>query len=271
MKEDIRNFPAGEPLALHICMAGISFCDGSYHIQRTASEVTVIEYVLSGAGYVTQNGADRPVSADHIYLLHRGQRHNYYADAENPWQKIFLNIEGPLPQLLMSEYGLDGEWLFDGTGLRPLFERVAEIVYGSDSDVVCQAALAGIFLEILVRLSLSQERRAHNRDAIALRDFLDANIGRIVSNAELAAQIYRSPDFCIKLFGREFGVTPYEYQLNEKMNAACRLLRNTAMPVSAVAAAVGYTDAQYFSGLFRRKRGLSPREYRKKEKQQPQS
>ena len=66
-----------------------------------------------------------------------------------------------------------------------------------------------------------------------------------------------------RAFSREFGTTPYQYQLNEKMRIARRLLRSTMLPVSEIAAMLGYRDISYFSALFREKNGTSPGKYRK--------
>ena len=239
MHEDIRIFPASENTPLHIAMAGISYCDGNYHIQRPISPLTVIEYVLGGEGCVTVEGQEIPVTADKIYILKAGIPHNYYSSAEHPWEKIFLNLEGPLPTLLLEQYGLTDQWLFDET------------------------TLAALFFEIIARLGHSRTRAVHSSEAVRLKDYLDRNTERIVSNKELADHIYRSPDYCVKLFGREYGVTPYAYQMNEKMNIAKRLLRDTSLPIARIAASVGYHDPCYFSGLFRRMCGTSPREYRK--------
>lgn len=97
-----------------------------------------------------------------------------------------------------------------------------------------------------------------------MKDLLDGSTHCIVSNTELATSVFRSTDYCIKLFRREYGVTPYEYWLNEKMRIARHLLRDTTLPVSAVASSLGYEDPQYFSGLFKRKCGMPPQTYRKK-------
>ena len=50
------------------------------------------------------------------------------------------------------------------------------------------------------------------------------------------------------------------------MSTAKRLLKNTAMPVSEIAAALGYNDPQYFSGLFKHRCGMPPSVYRKNNK-----
>ena len=263
MHEDIRIFPVSENTPLHIAMAGISYCDGNYHMQRPISPLTVIEYVLGGEGCVTVEGQDIPVTADKIYILKAGIPHNYYSSAEHPWEKIFLNLEGPLPTLLLEQYGLTDQWLFDGAGTKELFMRIAQIVRTKEPDPQHETTLAALFFEIIARLGHSRTRAVHSSEAVRLKDYLDRNTERIVSNKELADHIYRSPDYCVKLFGREYGVTPYAYQMNEKMNIAKRLLRDTSLPIARIAASVGYHDPCYFSGLFRRMCGTSPREYRK--------
>ena len=123
--------------------------------------------------------------------------------------------------------------------------------------------MAAMFTEVVTRLGISAVRSSLSPEAAELRDYITANTDRILSNQELAARIYRSPDYCVKLFNREFGITPYQYQLNEKMRIARRLLRSTMLPVSEIAAMLGYRDISYFSALFREKNGTSPGKYRK--------
>lgn len=265
MKEDRRFFHTDTPSPLFVSMIGVSYCDGSYHIRRPRAPLTVAEYILDGEGYVTVDGVDRPVTKDHVYILKSGIPHNYYSSAENPWRKIFINLEGSLPLLLLEEYGLSDEWLFDGSGLKPIFDKVAELVFSEASNEECQRTLTGLYAELMMQLHLSRIRTVHAPEAVKLKDFLDANTHRLVGNGELAAQIYRSPDYCVKLFKKEYGTTPYDYQLAQKMQLACRMLRHTNMSVSAVSAALGYSDAHYFSGLFKRKQGVSPKAYRQGE------
>ncbi len=47
-----------------------------------------------------------------------------------------------------------------------------------------------------------------------------------------------------------------------KIEYACQLLDSSELSVKAIADAVGYDDALYFSRLFRQTMGLSPRAYR---------
>lgn len=263
MKEDIKVFsPAGEKPPMYVGMAGVSYCDGSYRIYRPSSYVTVIEYVLSGDGYVKRGDGYSAVGADSIYILPRGQDHEYYSSAESPWKKIFLNVEGELPVTLMTEYGISDRWLFGNAGLRRDFEHAAELIFGSSPEEDMQEELCALVFKTIARISRLDNAAGHSEEAVKLKAYLDTSTSRIISNRELSAQIFRSPDYTLKLFAREYGTTPYDYQIKEKMRVARRLLRDTSLPVGEIAAAIGYHDPKYFSGLFREKCGIAPREYR---------
>ena len=124
MKETLKVYQRESNSPLNVELTGISYCDASYHIKRNNSRVTVIEYVLNGYGYVTKNGADIPVFADSIYLLPQGENQNYYSSADEPWEKIFINVCGTLPPVLIEEYGLKDKWLFEGSGMKDLFLKI---------------------------------------------------------------------------------------------------------------------------------------------------
>jgi two-component system response regulator YesN len=57
-------------------------------------------------------------------------------------------------------------------------------------------------------------------------------------------------------------VTFVDYLTSYRLSQAKRLLANPDMPVTDVAAAVGFDDPSYFTRVFRREEGLSPSEYR---------
>ncbi len=260
--EPVKVYPWNDD-PIRVELVGMTFCTGNYAIYRHRSTVTVIEYILQGTGYVTVDGVEHPVTADHIYILPQGWEHRYRSSAEDPWVKVFINLSGELPSKLLEGFGLQDQWLFDGRGLRDVFQRIAAIVNEEESSPGEEAALVGLFTEALFRLGKRYARQSHSAEAVRLKEFLDCNPHRQVGNEELAAQIFRSPDYCVKLFKREFGTTPYDYQIGLKMQVAQSLLRNSTLSVARIGAQVGYPDPGYFSGLFRRKVGVSPREYRK--------
>ncbi|MBQ8689582.1 MAG: helix-turn-helix domain-containing protein [Clostridia bacterium] len=250
-------------MSLEITLAGVTYPDPAYHITRADSEVSVIEYILDGEGYVVYDGKTHHVCKDMIYFLPRGARHNYYSDSDNPFTKIFLNLSGSLCEHLPLVYGISGKHFFDGDGLKPAFEKIDSVIRSDIPESEMQAVLQGIFLEIISRLSLSVAETRYSDEALRLKNYLDSSLDRLVSTKELSRVIFRSQDYCQKLFKRELGVTPYAYQLERKMQIAKSLLADTQMSVGEIAQKLGYNDIHYFSNLFQKKCGCRPLTYRK--------
>lgn len=65
-------------------------------------------------------------------------------------------------------------------------------------------------------------------------------------------------------FEQATGLAPLEYVHTLRLEEAKQLLETDARPVEAIAEAVGYEDASFFSRLFRRKVNLTPAQYRKR-------
>ena len=60
-----------------------------------------------------------------------------------------------------------------------------------------------------------------------------------------------------------------EFVKHVRINASCRLLANTAIPISDVAERVGYKDTTFFHKTFRAIIGCSPLEFRRRKAKQP--
>lgn len=268
LKEVRKAFPNpkdGSPI--HISMAGITYPDPTYQIVRQNSFVSVIEYIVDGEGYVVVDGKPHHVKQDMIYFLPAGADHKYFADEENPYTKIFMNIdESPFVSQMVSSFGLSGKYFFDGKGLRELFEKILITIHSDMTDGEMQAVFHGILCEVCSRLQKAENMSAHSDEALKLKEYLDGATSRMVSGKELSQVIFRSTDYCLKLFVREFGITPYAYQLDRKMQLARSLLRSTPLSVFEIADMLGYSDPHYFSNIFKEKCGVRPLEYRNKNK-----
>lgn len=66
-----------------------------------------------------------------------------------------------------------------------------------------------------------------------------------------------------RMFRRATGVPPSQYQIQLRMDAARRLLRETKKSVITIANDVGYSNPSHFAQTFRRRTGLSPSDYRR--------
>jgi len=60
-------------------------------------------------------------------------------------------------------------------------------------------------------------------------------------------------------FKRLFQLTPQQFLLRVRLNAACQMLGSTDRSVSQIALGVGFYDQSYFTKHFRRQMGMTPR------------
>ena len=91
---------------IDLSMCGITYPDKRYSIRRPHSPIACIEYVISGCGVIHADDQTHNVQAGDAYFLQPGQDQYYYADAADPWKKIFLNLSGPLLDRLIEGYQL---------------------------------------------------------------------------------------------------------------------------------------------------------------------
>ena len=268
MKEYFRCFAQEKDEPFVIEMSGKSWCDGSYVINRKQAKIWVVEYVLSGRGTVRDTAEpewEYYPQADDVYLLEAGKDHYYYSDAEEPWEKIFVNFSGPVVEGLADAFGLSGRIHYPGmSALKPEFLQIYEWMTNMELPeryVLEQVEL--VIHKIFRTLGQQGKDRQHvSGEMQKVRRYLDEHVRQIVTIQELSELIYRSPDYLIKHFKQEMGMTPYRYLLKRKMTIAERLLRDTVLPVKEVAEHLGYEDAHYFSGLFKKEKGMSPRQFR---------
>lgn len=267
MKEDIRYFLQDEGAPFEIIISGRSWCDGSYRIFRECSEFWVIEYISSGMGSIEINGKVYYPQKGDVYLLPSGSRHCYYSDAKEPWIKTFVNFRGAVADGLASAYHLKGIVLFPGVE-QAVAERFFQI-YTMMQNRNLEDAFVIFKTEILIHEIfhiLGQKIKSSigiSDEMKKIKDYLETHVSVSVTIDELSALIYRSPDYLIRHFREEFGMTPYKYFIEKKMEAAKTMLRDTSLSVKEIGELVGYEDAHYFSNVFRKESGIPPLQYRK--------
>lgn len=276
MREELVHFYAPQTkLPFYLEMAGISYCDATYRIKRQDSTETVIEYIVEGRGYLNVDGENYAATAGDVYILRKKTNHTYWSDARYPWIKIFFNIRGSLAELILGEYqlGKRGEVVLEAPELEQDFRDMLADLSDSTLGQTERFDRAAVkFLDIVIKLA--NIRRAHGahkdnlmsveKEMNTLVEYITMNPRRIVGNQELADVIFRSKDYVIKRFFANFGATPYDYQIQQKMFSARNMLANTNLSVKEIAASLGYEDQHYFSFMFKKRCSMSPTQYRKK-------
>ena len=96
--------------------------------------------------------------------------------------------------------------------------------------------------------------------------YISSNCEKNISLTDLAKTAHLSPNYFLKLFKNQTGLTPKEYILQVRLNNARFLLSDTNIKISTIASDCGFNDTSYFSMFFKKRFGLTPAEYRKSQK-----
>lgn len=80
--------------------------------------------------------------------------------------------------------------------------------------------------------------------------------------AEVAEQVYVTPNYLSTLFKKEMGVTVSDYLTYVRVERAKELLRSPGIKLYEAARQVGYGDPNYFTKAFKRREQMTPSEYR---------
>lgn len=241
---------------------GISICDGTYCIQREQSGMYVFEYVYRGKGTVHVNGVTCYPKAGDVYILPRGSDHKYYSDSADGWRKLWFTANGSLIAQLLSAYGLEEVYHIPDCDQKELFLRLFRDIKDKKPELRSGSAL--LFHRLCINLAEKRSPVPHSGSpaAMKIKQYLDANLRKEVRLRDISKHVYKSPSQLIRIFKREFSMTPYEYVTRERIKTAKTLLTNHSyLSVKEIAYSLHFSDEHYFSSFFKSKVGMSPSQY----------
>ena len=93
-------------------------------------------------------------------------------------------------------------------------------------------------------------------------EYIDANLTRDISLAELSAVVGVSRMHFAAQFKAAAGITPHAYVLDRRIRAARPLLLSQTLPIRSVALAIGFKTPAHFADAFRRLVGAPPTRWR---------
>ena len=246
---------------------GISYCDENYKIECQSGDVTVIEYIIKGKGYVIEDTQSFIAKKGDVYILKKGNYRKYYSDSDDPWTKIWINLHGSVVPNLISAYHLDLVSHIPGCDVQALMCEFYDIAKQRKSQTETFNECALIFLKILQKISgiLYERNSGNNSIAFKLYEAINDCTDYSKNLNEILQSVNCSKEHAIREFKKAYGLTPYKYIMQQRMFSATQMLKNTNLSVSQIAEKLNFNDPHYFSSFFKDYTGLSPLKYRFKE------
>ncbi|GGG06077.1 response regulator [Paenibacillus abyssi] len=118
--------------------------------------------------------------------------------------------------------------------------------------------------EVLEQAIVHIHRLESNETVVSrIKRYIALNIDQELSRQYIADHVGLSPDYIVKLFKKETGLSISDYIIQERMNRAKDFLLKTELPISSIALAVGFSNFAYFSTIFKKSLSMTPQDFRK--------
>ncbi|MDX1941483.1 MAG: AraC family transcriptional regulator [Saprospiraceae bacterium] len=137
------------------------------------------------------------------------------------------------------------------------------------SELYCQLyeAMLDTQQDIVIRIQNLQAEKKSTRTELYrrlnnARDFIYSCYAKPLTLDEIAQVACLSPIYFLREFKKMFGVPPYKYLQQRRIQEAKRLLETSSLSISNICALVGYDDLSSFGKLFKKYYLQSPEQFR---------
>ena len=134
------------------------------------------------------------------------------------------------------------------------------------SDAILVALITGglsLTGVVVTRRSFAEE---HPEAVETMIRFIQANYSQPLRNCDIADQVSYHPNYANRLFLEHTGHTLRQYLIDCRIQSALELLLATEMPITDVAAQVGFSSLSRFTKEFSARTGYPPSRYRSRVK-----
>ncbi|WP_019532974.1 helix-turn-helix domain-containing protein [Paenibacillus ginsengihumi] len=252
-------------------------------------------YVVHGTGVHLVGDRRHPLLAGSVFVVHPGEPHQYLLGSGDSLEIVNCMFRR---ECLVSSLPPDPT-LAGLAYLAPIYDGAARFPPALQLDSEESSALLGLLEDILreMRLGLpgyavaarnklaevlillsryaaapqaeneavprSAAANGHEITARRMRAYLERHFSQKITLATLSLRFNMSERHINRIFKHETGKSVTETLQHIRIERARQLLRETSRSIEAVATAVGFGDASFFSRLFLRQVGCTPGQYRK--------
>ncbi len=250
----------GESPILHINNIGCSADPQNNRFGPGRRDIWLIHYVVRGKG--TFNG--HPVRSGQGFLIRRGQLEQYYPDAAQPWEFLWITSDDNRMAAFFDRYPADAQSQIFEYGFSKTIQSVMEYIRAHHNRVLTDAQLLELFLHIfnLHTPFLSVDSSNAETYLRFSADYIQTHLHTPLRIQEITDILGISSAYLHRLFRESFGMSPKQYITAKKLTAAKELLHSSSLSVTEIAASLVFFDVLAFSRFFSAKVGCSPTAFR---------
>ncbi|MDR3707134.1 MAG: AraC family transcriptional regulator [Capsulimonadaceae bacterium] len=257
---------------LNVYLAGQTCRDPRYRSAHNMVEDSIFdryqfEYVLSGTGYIETVGAKHRVNAGDFFFLNKSRPHYYYSDPSDPFEKVFVTVNGRLIDHLTAAYGLLDSVVIKHVDVGAIMLNILRVLDDAYPNTPTEktALLLHEVIQCVQKDEVFDLANTSNRMDIGnqLCQYVHDNIEGQLSLKILAENFCLSESQIIRTFKSNTGKTPKQYIIDLKIDIAKDYLSYTNLSIEEIADRLLFSSHHHFSQLFTNRVRVTPLSYRK--------
>jgi AraC family transcriptional regulator, arabinose operon regulatory protein len=226
-------------------------------------------FIYEGEGWLKIGKKEFYPKPNQMFLMPAGVKQSYSTINDNTFTKFWCHFtakvgEANLFDVLRLSCYID---VPDAGKLQALFKDL--IFYHESTEIISSLKVKAILLDIICyylentaidNIALTP---SPNTDKIAIvTNYINNNLSEQLTVDELSRLVHFHPNYFIRFFKNNLGVSPINYINKIRMEKAKELVKTSNMQLKEIAAVTGFNDLFYFSKTFKSYTGFSPSEYR---------
>lgn len=251
-----------------VVMAGITHPNPSYRIMHNISnqfpyDYYVFEYVVKGVGHIETPEEKYTVSEGDFYFLNKLRYHIYYADQDNPYEKIFVVLKGSYVDFLVQSYLSNDSVYIKKCNVGGLMMHMINLLNREGPINYDRLAVSVLELFQQVFPPPYKSKPGSTRVPEMIKNYIDSHITEPISLDDISRSLYISKSHIERAFKKEYNQTPIAYWSNQRIMQVASMLVTTNYSLAQIAQQLGFSDVKYMSKTFKKIKGKTPMEYRR--------
>lgn len=256
---------------LMVYTTGHEKCLPSHSYGPAVRSSYMVHYIHSGKGIYQARGREWHLQTGDLFLMIPGERIYYEADKENPWEYLWIGLQGIKVEEYLKRTTLPEnlvEKLDDQQEIVSFFNEIEMHHQSLNSDLMLNGMAYRFMYMLCETFPAHRERKALSAENYTdlILAYIEQNFERPITIQEIADEFALDRSYIFRIFKKRMNMSIKDYILSLRMANACSYLMNTDLSISDISRSVGYDDVLYFSKLFHKKKGMSPTAYRQKKR-----
>ncbi len=226
--------------------------------------------IIAGKGTLRCFGQELRVQAGHMFWLLPGFHYEYFEDPDDPWQYLWLHIEGEGAVAFAGGCGFAKDravrFVNNADELAMMMRKMRDALSPPEANPY---EIIAMLFEFARACSGSPDTDDESEDAYGVLVkracvTIDSNLHASLNVTELAKALQVGRTKLFLAFREKLGITPVMYLRRARIARVKQLLEHSDRMLEDIAHATGFANVKYLMKTFRELEGMTAGEWRKK-------